>query len=80
MRWIYGYVGENKKGLHELICIFSEYQKLLNLAKVPEFVPNELQTAFLISSPPIKVSGGPTVENADRVNMTVLPARRFSTT
>lgn len=40
MKWIYDCVGVQKEGLHGLICIFSEYLKVLNLAGVTETVPN----------------------------------------
>lgn len=86
MRWIYEYVGEQKKGVTctdlytQWIPKGLEYQEVLNLARVAELVPNELQTAFPIPPPLIKLSGGPALENADRVNTTALPAKSFSTT
>lgn len=40
IKWIHDHVGVQKEGLHALICIFSEYQKVLNLARVKEMVPN----------------------------------------
>lgn len=63
-----------------MICIFNEYQKVLNLARMPESAPNLLQIAFPIVSPLIKFSGGPALENADTVNMMTLPTKSFSTT
>lgn len=38
--WIHDYAGVQKEGLHVLICIFSEDQKVLNLARVKEMVPD----------------------------------------
>lgn len=69
-----------KRGLHALICVFSEYQKVLILAGVPELMPNKLQTAFSIAFPLIKSSGGRALVNAERVNTMALPAKSFSTT
>lgn len=62
--------------LHALICIFSEYQKVLNLARDgAKLTPN----SFSNSISPCKSSGRAALENADTVNMMALPAKTFST-